>query len=258
MHVYFHIFGLSIPAYGTMIALGVLIANIIGLIIISKDKKDKYDFVLVESYAALGGFLGAKILYLIVSAKDIEWGRVFSDFDYFNTILRSGFVFYGGLIGGLLSVFLAGKVHKIDLKYYVIRLIFLIPLIHGFGRIGCFCAGCCYGVPYDGPLAVCFPHGSFAIPGVKLFPVQIVEAIFLILISLIVMFISLKLKSRFTVESYLILYAILRFILENYRYDEDRGIYFGLSTSQWISIFMVVASVVSIIIRISKAKNKAA
>ena len=56
MHVYFHLFGLNIPAYGTMIATGVLLANLIAYFLIKRDGKTFDDLLLVEAYAILGGF----------------------------------------------------------------------------------------------------------------------------------------------------------------------------------------------------------
>ncbi|MBR3056960.1 MAG: prolipoprotein diacylglyceryl transferase [Clostridiales bacterium] len=254
MHIYMHLFGLSIPSYGLMIVIGAFLANVIGYFLVKKEKKDFDDFILVEAYCILGGFIGAKLLYFIVSFNDIEWNRFFEK-EYLDMIMRSGFVFYGGLIGGIAAALLCGKLHKIDIKWFFTHCIFLIPMIHGFGRVGCFMAGCCYGIPYDGPLAVVFPEDSMAIHGVKLFPVQIVEAVFLILISLIVLYVTVKIKSRFTVETYLILYSILRFFLEHYRYDEARGKFLGISTSQWISIPLFLGSLISIIYRKNHVKQ---
>jgi len=248
MHVFINLFGFKIPSYGLMIVLGGLLANLIGALMLKKDGKSFDDFILLEAYCILGGGIGAKLLYLIVSYKEIEWSRFFEK-EYFAGIMQGGFVFYGGLIGGIAAALLAGKMHKLDLGYYFTHCIFLIPFIHGFGRVGCFMAGCCYGIPYDGPLAVVFPEGSFAIHGIKLFPVQLVEAVCLILISLIVFILTVKVKSRFTVEAYLILYSILRFFLEHYRYDEARGGFLGISTSQWISIPLFIGAVISIIYR---------
>ncbi|MBR2750003.1 MAG: prolipoprotein diacylglyceryl transferase [Clostridiales bacterium] len=248
MHIFFNIFGRQIPAYGLLIVLGAFIANVIGYFLVKHEKKSFDDFMLVEAYCILGGFLGAKILYLIVTFNDIEWNRIF-EADYFNAVMKGGFVFYGGLIGGAAAALLAGKLHKLEISYYFTHCIFLIPFIHGFGRVGCFMAGCCYGVPYDGPLAVVFPDNSLALHGVKLFPVQIVEAVFLIIISMIVLFLTVKIKSRFTVEAYLLLYSVLRFILENYRYDPERGYFMGVSTSQWISILLFTGAIISIVYR---------
>ena len=77
MHVYMHFFGLSIPSYGLMIVIGTFIANVIGFFLVKKEKKNFDDFILVEAYCILGGFIGAKLLYFIVSFNDIEWNRFF-------------------------------------------------------------------------------------------------------------------------------------------------------------------------------------
>ena len=98
-----------------------------------------------------------------------------------------------------------------------------------------------------------FPEGSFAPSGVKLFPVQLVEAVCLLLIAAIILYLQLKKDSPYTVEVYLILYAILRFILEYFRYDEVRGIYAGMSTSQWISIALLATGMVSVVLRKRKS-----
>ena len=228
MHVYLHLFGLTIPSYGLLIASGVVIGNIIAFFVLKHEKLDFNDWMILEAYCILGGFLGAKLLYL-------------------NALMLSGFVFYGGLIFGLIFVFLAGKIHKIPAGIYVRKFIFLIPFMHSFGRVGCFMAGCCYGIPYDGIGAVVFPEGSYAIPGIKLFPVQLVESACLMIIAFAILYLQIKKQWYYTVETYLILYAILRFCLENLRYDAERGYYAGLSTSQWISIGFLVAAMVSVV-----------
>lgn len=239
MHLYIKLFGLSVPSYGLSIALGVVIANIIALFVLKKAKLDFNDFIILEAYCIMGAFLGAKLLYLIISYKNIDWKNITNAL-YFNQLMQSGFVFYGGLTGGLIFVFAAGKFHHINAELYIRNFIFLIPFIHCFGRIGCFFAGCCYGIPYDGPGAVVFPENSFAIPGVKLFPVQLVEALFLKVIAAIILYLQLKMKCFYTVEIYFLFYGILRFVLEFFRYDEIRGSFAGLSTSQWISVVLLL------------------
>lgn len=239
MSVYFDLGFVSVPAYGCMIAAGVVIANIIAMYVLHRTKLDFNDFILLEAYCFLGAFIGAKLLYLIVSYKEIQWDKMLEP-AYFNQIMLGGFVFYGGLIGGLLLIAVAGYVHKINASEYIKNFVFLIPFIHAFGRLGCFFAGCCYGIPYDGPFSVIFPKGSYAISGIKLFPVQIVEAVLLFIISGIILYLQLKYKWEYAIETYLVLYAIIRFGLEYLRYDSNRGFWGLLSTSQWISIFMIL------------------
>lgn len=146
MSIYLNILGFHIPSYGLMITLGVILANVFALYPLKKYKLIFDDFLILEAYTLLGAFIGAKLLYLIISYREIDWSR-FLEPRYFNYIMSSGFVFYGGLIGGLLCFLFAGKFHHINSKPYITHLIYLIPWIHGFGRIGCFLAGCCYGIP---------------------------------------------------------------------------------------------------------------
>jgi len=233
--------------------MGVIIANLIALYVLKRYNLDSNDFIILEAYVFLGAFIGAKLLYIIVSAKNIDWSRIFEP-NYFNALMQGGFVFYGGLIGGLLFVYLGSRFHKIECMPYIRKFIFLIPFIHGFGRIGCFMAGCCYGRPYHGFGAVVFPEGSMAPSGIQLFPVQIVEAIILIVIATIILILQLRFDWFYTVETYLILYGIVRFILEYFRYDELRGAVLGLSTSQWISIGIEIGAIIFIIY--NKRKNK--
>lgn len=255
MIIYFNIFGKNIPAYGVMIILGVLFANVLGYRLIKKYDFNIYDFIILEAYGFLGGFSGAKILYLIVSYRDIEWKRI-TDIIYFNQIMQGGFVFYGGLIGGVLLIMLAGKMHKIPAMDYIRTFICFIPFIHAFGRIGCFCSGCCYGKPYNGYGAVVFPKGSYAIPDVPLFPVQLVEAVVLFVIFGILYYIRCIKEEKCIIEVYFLLYGVTRFVLEYYRYDEARGKYAFFSTSQWISIAMIIIAGMLLLLSYSKSKKE--
>ena len=117
MHIYVEIYGHRIPTYGLLITIGVILANLIAIICMKrKYKKDCIeDFLIVEAYTMAGAFLGAKCLYLLVSYRDIDWENIFN-IKYFNTLMQGGFVFYGGLIGGLIFIFLPEKIHKIFLK----------------------------------------------------------------------------------------------------------------------------------------------
>ncbi|MCR4610941.1 MAG: prolipoprotein diacylglyceryl transferase [Lachnospiraceae bacterium] len=251
-------FGLfKIPAYGTMIATGVIVANIIViLLILLRDHKDIWDFVILEGFGLLGGIIGSKLLYIIVSFDDIPWDRI-GEPEVLATLIGGGFVFYGGLILAVIMVFIGAHFNKIDAWDYLSNYAFAIPLAHGFGRIGCFLAGCCYGVPYHGPLAVVFPESSIiAPPGIELFPVQIVEACCLFVISIILFLFYWFRKTNYLLPMYFILYGIVRFVLEYYRFDEYRGKFLSLYTSQWISIGMIAFGIGWIIYFVVKKYKK--
>ncbi len=244
MKLYINILNCSIPSYGLLIVVGVILANLIAIGLMRTLGHNVDEFILMEAYTFLGAFIGAKLLYLIVSYNDIDWSRIL-ELEYFNQIMQGGFVFYGGLIGGLISVNIAGKIHNVDAISYIRSFIFLIPFIHSFGRVGCFMAGCCYGVPYHGLIAVVYPEDSLAPSGIALFPVQLIEAGLLLIIAIIVVIIQMKSERKYTVEIYFIFYGIVRFILEFYRYDNVRGSIGNLSISQWISLGMILIGIIA-------------
>ncbi|MCR5430680.1 MAG: prolipoprotein diacylglyceryl transferase [Eubacterium sp.] len=248
MHEYLNIFGLHLPLYGLMILTGIVVANAVALLLCKKLQADKLELLLLESYGIIGAFIGSKLLFLIIGFREIDWARI-GEFKYLINVITNGFVFYGGLIGAVLCIFLGAKIHQIDVWFYLRKFIFMIPMMHAFGRIGCFFAGCCYGRPYKGPGAVVFPEGSQALSGVKLFPVQLVEAVVVLLLAIVLLILIVKKSFFYTIETYLLAYSVIRFILEFMRYDAVRGEAFGLSTSQWISIAIFVGTIISIIYR---------
>lgn len=228
--------GKYIPGYGMCIALGILIANAIACFLI--DESQRLDLFILEGYCLLGGMLGAKILYILVSIDLIDWNR-WNDLNYVISIFKGGFVFYGGLFGGMIGFFLAEKIHGIEGLQILKRVFFCVPLAHGFGRVGCFMAGCCYGIPYKGIFAVTYPEVSFGPSGMACFPIQLFEALLLWLLSLIVYVVSVR--KRNPIWIYLLGYAVIRFVLEYLRGDVERGSMGILSTSQWISVCIILA-----------------
>lgn len=257
MFIFFEILGIKVPLYGTMITLGILVCNIVAILLIKLNNSKKliltntklniWDLIILEGYCFLGCFIGSKGLYIVTIANNIDWTNMTTE--NFNLIMQGGFVFLGGLIFGILAVILAGKIHKIDSLMYIKVFITLVPLGHAFGRIGCFFAGCCYGIPYDGPFAVVFPTGGIAPSGIPLFPVQLVESVCLLVIFIICMIVLKTKQTKFTIETYIISYSIVRFTLEFYRYDEYRGIYFGFSTSQWLCMILFTACIISLVVK---------
>ena len=120
----------------------------------------------------------------------------------------------------------------------------VLPLGHAIGRIGCFSAGCCYGIPFDSPFSVTYTETLGTTPlGIPLFPVQIVESILLVLLfsAQLVLFLRLPQKQNLPVMVYLTAYPTIRFLLEFLRGDSERGVLLGLSTSQWVSLLILIA-----------------
>lgn len=232
----FQIGKILIPYYGSFIVLGIAVAAVVGTIFIRKYKKNIYDFIALAAITVLGGFLGAKLLYLIVSWKEIDFSRL-TEPEYFERLMQGGFVFYGGLIGGLICMFFINKKLNIDVKEYIKICIPCVPIAHGFGRLGCNAVGCCYGKAYDGFGAIIYHDSVFAPNNISLFPVQLAEAAAEFLLAGILCLYILKSKNpKYSLPIYLGFYSIIRFFLEYFRADERRGKTGVFFTSQWISL----------------------
>lgn len=233
--------GKIVPYYGIMITVGGALAFLLGKIIVKHFALSEDDLIITAAYAAGGGILGAKLFSLLLLWDQIKWNQLFN-LEYVKQLFQGGYIFYGGLIGGLIFVALAGKIHKINTGKYVTAVIPCLPLAHGFGRIGCFLSGCCYGIPYNGIGCVVYHKPSFAPTEIPLFPVQLVEAFLNFALAIVLLlFVYKKAFSPWSVYLYLYSYAVIRFILEYFRYDVgERGFLWMFSTSQWISILIVI------------------
>ena len=113
----------------------------------------------------------------------------------------------------------------------------ILPFFHIFGRIGCFLAGCCYGIPAS--WGFMYPHETFT-----RLPLPLIEAVCnLVILTTLLLFEKYCSPRGYHLPFYGILYGITRFVLEFFRGDSARGVWL-LSTSQWISIAVVLGSVI--------------
>lgn len=105
----FKLFGTFIPYYGFFILIGIVCAGLLGYFLCKKLSLNIDDFIIICAYLLAFGFTGAKLLYIAVSYYNIDFYSVFSSLENFNLFFSSGFVFYGGLIGGFLALFFVKK-----------------------------------------------------------------------------------------------------------------------------------------------------
>ncbi len=235
------IFGKAVPLYGLYCTLGVALAVGVGFLLIKKREIAPFDFACAGIFILIGALLGAKLLFLLVSVKQIIQLRL-----TFMQVMQGGFVFYGGLLGGAAGLLLYTKIYKQSFKDYSDVCAVVLPLGHAFGRVGCFRGGCCYGIAYSGIGSYTYTESLNASTplGVPLLPVQLIEAVCLLVLFVVLLLLFLKRKRGFNVYlAYSIAYAVLRFTLEFFRGDRERGLFF-LSTSQWISLALLVGAVV--------------
>ncbi len=241
------IFGQSIPMYDVMIGIGVLAM----LLYVTRrfERLDSYSrtqtnhlvilIIISLLFALLSSYLFDGIFH---SIQNGEWS--------FGSI-----TFIGGLIGGIVTFLFLLKYHfkeeNKDIHKILNTLITGVVLAHAFGRIGCFLAGCCYGIPTEGFLGIIFPHGHSQIdyPGQAVYPTQLFESIFLF--SLFFALNNLKPMKHKETEIYLIAYGAWRFLIEFIRGD-DRGSFFGFiateynvfpTPSQYLSLLMIVLGI---------------
>jgi len=269
MHpVLFRIGDFYIPSYGVLIAVGIFVAITIGSYRMKKrglPSEVMYDLGFVT---IIFGFLGARILYILTNFQEFlsdPGSIIFS---------RSGFVFLGGLVGGIV----AGIIYLKKKGYPVLHVADIsaasLAIGHGVGRLACYAAGCCFGGVCQNPnLGITFP--PVVIPGTEnseygpqlfynaysehlheglitpeavhslhVWPVQLMESFGLFAIAGVLIWFGRK--NRFpgvTLALYLCLYSVLRFMLEFLRGDPERGFILGISTSQFISLLILPAGI---------------
>ncbi|MCC8049898.1 MAG: prolipoprotein diacylglyceryl transferase [Clostridiales bacterium] len=220
-----------LSSYSVMAFIGGFAAMIFIYFRLRKYEIQFSEFIKMLALCVAGCYAGSKILFALTQ---IPW--LISNFSIINLLLlipESGFVFYGGLFG-VVFVLLFYTRKDLDLRKRVFRLATpAFPLFHGFGRIGCFLAGCCYGIELNQTITL------FGILEINRVPVQLFESSFEFLMFAVLLFIENHNWANDLLRVYLVSYAAFRFAIEFFRGDEVRGSLFGVSTSQWISIIVL-------------------
>lgn len=262
-----HVFGVDLSMYGIMMILGMAAA--VGIVTLRCRSMDypQQDALLTGLIAIAGGMAGAVLFRPITKLPEI-----IINWEFFSKVPLGEFlswffgelVFFGGLIGGCIGAILYCRAFRIRLGPIADLFAPAIPVGHAFGRVGCFLGGCCYGVEVSPshPFAVIYPPRTdgldmFAAPaGTPILAVPLIEAGVNILIACLIIFILPKRKvvGR-DIAVYGILYGVQRFVLEFFRGDIARGVYWGVSTSQFISIALVIVSVIWLIYILRKARG---
>jgi phosphatidylglycerol---prolipoprotein diacylglyceryl transferase len=238
-----HVGPLTLHTYGVLLA----IAFLAGLWIASRQaKKEGLDGARVGDmavYVLIAGLIGAKLLLLLV-----EWPHYSRNPKELLSLVQSGGVFYGGLLGALPVAFWYARRHKLPAWKTADVLAPGVVLGQAIGRLGCFAAGCCYGRPADVPWAVTF-RDPYTLRQVgtpldtPLHPSQLYESLATLAIFGALMWMSSRKRFHGQIAlAYVGLYAFARFVLEYFRGDAARGTVFGgvLSTSQFIAVLMVL------------------
>lgn len=231
----------TIYSYGFFIVIGA----ILGIIYVSYQTRKKYNT----------SFDTINTLFLLMLVSAIVGGKVFLFFEnpsfYAHNMSKlvssKGFVFYGSLLFCIPVMLFFFKKNKLPVLPMLDIMAVTTCLVHFFGRIGCFMAGCCHGIEWHGPLAVTFTDPACLAPlNTPLHPTQLYSAS--MVGSILIILLIVKSRKSFNGQLfllYLILYAIGRSIVEIFRGDLSRGFIIDgwLSHSQFISLIVITISI---------------
>lgn len=235
----FTIFGITIYSYGLLVAVG-FFAGICYTIKYTNDipvKKDKmYDFMF---YLIILSVIGARLFYVFVNIDFF----IQHPADIFK-VWQGGLVFYGGFVVAIIYAFLYCKYKNVNIKKLADVFAPAVALGHTFGRIGCLLSGCCYGKETSCLVSL---NGRY--------PTQIFEAIGNFIIFLVLHKLYKKShKDGHIFLIYLILYSVLRFLIEFFRGDDRGNFFFGMSPAQNISIVILLVAL-TLFISSKRGKN---
>jgi phosphatidylglycerol:prolipoprotein diacylglycerol transferase len=256
----FRIGNFPVTSYGLWLAVGMLVALFVTSRLAARDGLPKDRIYDLGLWTLVGGLLGSKMLMFLIE-------------DNVNVLsldfLRSGGVFYGGLIGGFLSVVFLVWYYK--LAFWKVADAFApgVALGQAFGRQGCFSAGCCWGKPTDLPWGVHFTEKGHEYTGVPIYgpdggalhlhPTQLYESFLMLAVFGLLVFLHRHKKFDGQILiTYGIIYSIIRFTIEFVR-DDPRGDLLGLttltglSTSQLVSLLVAAASIIFMVWRLRSA-----
>ena len=231
-----------IVSYGGMATLGLLAAAGCAVLIGIREKLDWPVLFPIFSLSLFPLYLGAK-LFGVLSLASYRLG-LNQPLDLVSLFRDSGIVFYGGMLFFLLSVDLSIRrfvLFKRASSWGLAALI--VPLFHGFARIGCYFGHCCYGIIGSGAFSAHFFQHRM--------PVQLMESAFnfLLFVVLLLLFYYRKPSRGKLVRVYLWSYASFRFLIEFLRADAIRGGFGPLSFSQWVSLAILLGLTVRVILR---------
>ena len=264
----FKIGPVPINSYGLMIAIGFLVG--LFLVLRTARKWGMNDKVLADAafFVLPIGILGCRLLHIILFPSAYSWDDPLG----WIAVWRGGLVFQGGPPAGILFLWWYLPRHGVSFWRTVDAATPFLPLAHGFGRLGCFLNGCCYGKPSDAPWAIAFPRiprdTSLPVMGSRVYedhlrrfsdlspdvhlwshpvhPTQLYE--FAGLMALCGFLLLLRKKwypyVGFQLPIYLIGYGVLRFIVEMYRGDHNPTHFLGLTDQQFFSVVFAILGVV--------------
>jgi len=248
---------LTVHTYGFCISLGIIAAYLYTAYQAKKQLNVPREVITnLLVVLVIAAVIGGKFFFFLERP-----GFYFNNFDVFLKTFSSGFVFYGSLLFAIPAMIWFFRYQNLPVAQMIDIMAITAAIVQAFGRMGCFFAGCCHGLPTESLFGVTFsdPHCSADPLYTPLHPTQLYEVFMLVSIALILSF--YKRYKKFQGELfiiYLVLYAVGRSIIEVFRGDEARGFVMNglLSHSQFIALLVFLASVVIYFFMYKNEKKK--
>ncbi len=240
-NVAFELFGFQVYWYGILAAAGFLFGFGTASRRAPRAGLKSDDVYNLAPWIIVGTILGARLLYVIS-----YWDKEFAGKSPLHILnMRSGLVFYGGLVGASLGTIFYARRTKLPLWRLADVMAPSVALGHAFGRVGCFMTGCCYGRPTELPWAVHFPPDHWT-HGIGVHPTQLYESGLNLLFYFFMAWLFQRRKFEGQVFAvYLIGYALLRAFTESFRGDYTQHYLGGIATpGQTVSIFIIAAGII--------------
>lgn len=236
--MYPNLFGISGLTMNLFIVIGVFLSCLVTYLYLRKFKLSKFnciDLIIVVLVTLIAAFIFAVLFENLYESIKNAINKTPQKWTWSQT-------FYGGLFGGATAFLLMYKFFYLRNNEPILdKILIIVPgaisLGHAFGRLGCFFNGCCYGIETEKWFGIMFPGHVH-----KVIPTQLIEMLFLLILSGILVYFAFKHKLKYNLPIYLNSYGTFRFLIEFIRGDE-RGQLSFLSPSQYWSLLLVIGGI---------------
>lgn len=230
----------NLSAYLIINSIAIIVFVVFLNYLIKKFNCEKIDVYLYISVIFIFGFMGSKIFYIFEGFNYKSIGHKLTNF-------RNGYVLYGGILFVFISSYIYTRLNNSEGLFLLDLNVIAFCLSLSIGKIACLSTGCCYGLStnlksiglvYSNKICLAFPKNE------PLFPIQIMDSLFALIMFLVFLFIHKKnkLKHGGIFYSFCIIYPMYRFFSECFRADVSRGFVFDglLSLSQFYSLLVLL------------------
>ena len=236
-------FNTKVPLYGVCMLLSIIFGTIVSYINSKHLKLDKTKRIAFIMYIILGTIFGGKYFTYFTHINE------YKNFNF----MKIGYSSYGGILGILILLYIFSKQYKIKYEKLILTIIPSIPLMYSLGKIGCFLAGCCHGIEYQGILSITYKYSYIAPNNISLFPVQLIESISFLTIFILIMYMFKKRKTKNIICITFILCGFTKFILDYLRISHKGVI---ISINQIVSLLFVIIGIILMITQYTKNGKK--